>query len=221
MRRNAARRVASRSRGAWSPPLASCRSFNVPSSRARGAGPPRATSHRRRATGVSHIDDILYMDSAIYKARVSHGKTATCRDDAMLAAALLAFHHDLNTESLPAGGRWGAAGAAAAPVPAARRGRGGRWVGPRAGHLRSRCPPPRTKATLRPFPLPRSERRGRRRRSWWWRPSSTRPRGRRMPGDGSTIVIGGSRVDWPGGARTLTPRESFLERNEQTFWVRR
>ena len=39
-----------------------------------------------------------------------------------------------------------------------------------------------------------------------------------MPGDGSTIVIEGSRGDWPGGARTLTPRESFLEHNGQTLW---
>ena len=39
-----------------------------------------------------------------------------------------------------------------------------------------------------------------------------------MPGDGSTIVIEGSRGDWPGGVRTLTPRESFLEHNGQTFW---
>ena len=39
-----------------------------------------------------------------------------------------------------------------------------------------------------------------------------------MPGDGSKIIIEGSRGDWPGGAQTLTPRESLLEHNGQTLW---
>ena len=37
-------------------------------------------------------------------------------------------------------------------------------------------------------------------------------------GDDSTIVIAGTRGDWPGGARTLTPRDPFPEHNGQTFW---
>ena len=39
-----------------------------------------------------------------------------------------------------------------------------------------------------------------------------------MTGDGPQIVIKGRREDWPGGARTLTPREPGREPNRQTFW---
>ena len=100
------RRCAGWPRVAWrrvhaelpSPPAASCRSFNVPSSRGRGAAPPRHLPPAA-VTGASHIDDILYMDSAMYKTHESHVKTANCREDAMPAAALLAFHHNLTTES--------------------------------------------------------------------------------------------------------------------------
>jgi hypothetical protein len=40
-----------------------------------------------------------------------------------------------------------------------------------------------------------------------------------MTGDGPQIVIKGRREDWPGGARTLTPREPGREPNRQTFVV--
>ena len=39
-----------------------------------------------------------------------------------------------------------------------------------------------------------------------------------MTGDGPQIVIKGRRVDWPGGARNLTPREPGWEPNRQVFW---
>ena len=39
-----------------------------------------------------------------------------------------------------------------------------------------------------------------------------------MTGAGPQIVIKGRREDWPGGARTLTPREPGREPNRQTFW---
>ena len=39
-----------------------------------------------------------------------------------------------------------------------------------------------------------------------------------MTGDGPAIVIEGTRGDWPGGARTLTPRAPSREPNRQTFW---
>ena len=39
-----------------------------------------------------------------------------------------------------------------------------------------------------------------------------------MPRDGSVIVIEGSREDWPGGARTLTPRDPFLEHDGPIVW---
>ena len=39
-----------------------------------------------------------------------------------------------------------------------------------------------------------------------------------MTGDGSEIVIAGTRRDWPGGARTLTPRDPGREPNRQNFW---
>ena len=39
-----------------------------------------------------------------------------------------------------------------------------------------------------------------------------------MTGDGPTIAIEGTREDWPGGARTLTPRDPSREPNGQTFW---
>ena len=39
-----------------------------------------------------------------------------------------------------------------------------------------------------------------------------------MTGDGPQIVIKGRREDWPGGARTLTPREPGREPNRRTFW---
>ena len=39
-----------------------------------------------------------------------------------------------------------------------------------------------------------------------------------MTGDGPRIVIEGRREDWPGGARTLTPREPGREPNRQVFW---
>ena len=39
-----------------------------------------------------------------------------------------------------------------------------------------------------------------------------------MTGDGPQIVIKGRREDWPGGARTLTPRAPGREPNRQTFW---
>ena len=39
-----------------------------------------------------------------------------------------------------------------------------------------------------------------------------------MTGDGPQIVIKGRREDWPGGARTLTPRDPGREPNRQTFW---
>ncbi len=37
--------------------------------------------------------------------------------------------------------------------------------------------------------------------------------------DGPRIVIAGTRRDWPGGPRTLIPRDPFLEPNRQTLWV--
>ena len=51
----------------------------------------------------------------------------------------------------------------------------------------------------------------------------TEPRGkaparRNMTRDGPKIVIKGRREDWPGGARTLTPRDPCREPNRQTFW---
>ena len=39
-----------------------------------------------------------------------------------------------------------------------------------------------------------------------------------MTGDGPQIVIEGTREDWPGGPRTLTPRDPSREPNGQTFW---
>ena len=39
-----------------------------------------------------------------------------------------------------------------------------------------------------------------------------------MTGDAPKIVIEGRRGDWPGGARTLTPRDPGREPNRQTFW---
>ena len=39
-----------------------------------------------------------------------------------------------------------------------------------------------------------------------------------MTGDGPKIVIEGTRTDWPGGARTLLPRDHSREPNGQTFW---
>ena len=39
-----------------------------------------------------------------------------------------------------------------------------------------------------------------------------------MTGDGPKIVIEGTREDWPGGPRTLTPRDPSREPNRQTFW---
>lgn len=36
--------------------------------------------------------------------------------------------------------------------------------------------------------------------------------------DGPEIIIEGTRTDWPGGARTLTPRNPSREPNGQTFW---
>ena len=39
-----------------------------------------------------------------------------------------------------------------------------------------------------------------------------------MAGDGPKIIIEGRHEDWPGGARTLTPREPCREPNWQTFW---
>ena len=36
--------------------------------------------------------------------------------------------------------------------------------------------------------------------------------------DGPKIIIEGTREDWPGGARTLTPRDPSLEPNNQTLW---
>ena len=44
---------------------------------------------------------------------------------------------------------------------------------------------------------------------------------RNMTGDGPKIVIEGTREDWPGGPRTLTPRDPSREPNRQTFLVRR
>ena len=39
-----------------------------------------------------------------------------------------------------------------------------------------------------------------------------------MTGDGPKIVIEGTREDWPGGPRTLTPRDPSRDPNRQTFW---
>ena len=39
-----------------------------------------------------------------------------------------------------------------------------------------------------------------------------------MTGDGPEIVIAGTRRDWPGGARTLTPRDPGREPNRRNFW---
>ena len=39
-----------------------------------------------------------------------------------------------------------------------------------------------------------------------------------MTGDGPQIVIEGRREDWPGGSRTLMPREPGREPNRQVFW---
>ena len=36
--------------------------------------------------------------------------------------------------------------------------------------------------------------------------------------DEPAIIIEGTRGDWPGGARTLTPRDPCLEPNGQSFW---
>ena len=36
--------------------------------------------------------------------------------------------------------------------------------------------------------------------------------------DEPQIVIAGTRTDWPGGPRTLTPRDAYLEPNRRTFW---
>lgn len=36
--------------------------------------------------------------------------------------------------------------------------------------------------------------------------------------DGPEIVIEGTRADWPGGARTLLPRDPGREPNGQTLW---
>ena len=40
-----------------------------------------------------------------------------------------------------------------------------------------------------------------------------------MTGDGPKIVIEGTPEDWPGGPRTLTPRDPSREPNRQTFWT--
>ena len=39
-----------------------------------------------------------------------------------------------------------------------------------------------------------------------------------MTDDEPAIIIEGTRGDWPGGARTLTPREPCLEPNGQSVW---
>ena len=39
-----------------------------------------------------------------------------------------------------------------------------------------------------------------------------------MSENGPKIVIEGKRDDWPGGARTLTPRDPYREPNRQTYW---
>ena len=39
-----------------------------------------------------------------------------------------------------------------------------------------------------------------------------------MTGDGQQIIISGRRGDWPGGARTLTPRNPSREPNGRTLW---
>ena len=39
-----------------------------------------------------------------------------------------------------------------------------------------------------------------------------------MTGDGPQIIIEGRREDWPGGARTLTPRAPGREPNQRTCW---
>ena len=39
-----------------------------------------------------------------------------------------------------------------------------------------------------------------------------------MAGDGPQIVVEGRRENWPGGARTLTPRDPCREPNRQVCW---
>ena len=39
-----------------------------------------------------------------------------------------------------------------------------------------------------------------------------------MTGDGPEIVIAGTRGDWPGGTRTLMPRDPSREPNGHTVW---